>query len=141
MGISQKSLRHTHFRFFGISWNIGIFHFLYGTYKCPKIWDIRHSGIFQKNPGHTKTGKKWNIPDFLNIPEYSIFQIRDKGGGARKVKPGLLLTHFYERTKRTKICLHPCAPPSPRPNNKQKNKMILRGYSSVGTKPPPPPPS
>ena len=60
MGISQKSLRHTHFRFFGISWNIGIFKKKYGT---------------------NKNGKKWNIPDFWDIPEYSIFQIRDKGGG------------------------------------------------------------
>ena len=39
----------------------------------------------KKKLGHTKTGKKWNIPDFWNIPEYSIFQIRDKGGGRVKL--------------------------------------------------------
>ena len=80
MEISQKIFETSPPSFFGISWNIGIFHFQYGTYKWSKIWDKRQSGIFKKNPGHKKTGKRWNTLDFWNIPLYSILEIRDMGG-------------------------------------------------------------
>ena len=58
----KKHLRYTPCRFFWISWNIGILK--------------KKSGTYQK-------WKKLNIPDFLNIPEYSIFHFRDEGGGVK----------------------------------------------------------
>ena len=71
--------------FFGISWNIGIFHFQYGTYKCPKIWDIRHSGILKKKKSGTyKKRLKMEYSGFL---EYSgIFHFSNPGQGEGRVK-------------------------------------------------------
>ena len=67
--------------FFGISLNIGIFHFQYWTYKCPKIWDIRHSGILTKKSGTHKKRQKMKYSGFL---EYSgIFNFLNLGQGGR----------------------------------------------------------
>ena len=70
------------FVFFGISRNIGIFHFQNGTYKYRKIWDIRNSGIFQKKTGTYKKRQKMEYSKFLEYSGIFHFSIPVQGGGA-----------------------------------------------------------